>query len=97
MLGKHEFQILLTPGHSPGSIGLLLPGHLFSGDILFAGSVGIDAIPGSGPLWGASFEQEIRSIRTRIFPLPPGTVVHPGHGPDTTVGVERATNPFAAL
>jgi hydroxyacylglutathione hydrolase len=95
--GSIGLEILSLPGHSPGSLGLYMPGHLFCGDTLFAGSVGVDSIPGIGPLWGASLETEIRSIRERIFPLPGGTIVHPGHGPDTTVGTEKATNPFAAL
>jgi hydroxyacylglutathione hydrolase len=95
--GGLSFEVMSLPGHSPGSIGIYTPGHLFSGDTLFAGSVGVDSIPGIGPLWGASLETEICSIRERIFALPDGTLVHPGHGPDTTVGTEKATNPFAGL
>ncbi len=94
--GSLECRVIHLPGHSPGSIGLLFPGHLISGDTLFKGSIGVDSIPGVGRLWGASCAKEIESIRARIFPLPDETVVHPGHGPDTTVGEERRSNPFAA-
>jgi len=95
--GRLRLEVIGLPGHSPGSIGLYFPGHLIGGDTLFAGSVGVDSIPGIGPLWGASLETEIRSIRERIFTLPDSTVVHPGHGPDTTVGTEKATNPYASI
>lgn len=95
--GVPDSVVMHLPGHSPGSIGLLFPGHLVSGDTLFKGSIGIDSLPGLGPLWGASIAVEIESIRTRIFTLPPGTVVHPGHGPDTTAGDEARSNPFAAV
>lgn len=96
-IGSIGFEVLHLPGHSPGSVGLLCDGHLISGDTLFRDSVGVDSIPGLGRLWHASIEEEISSIRNRIFRLPPGTVVHPGHGPDTTVGHEMRNNPFAAL
>lgn len=95
--GSLECTVIHLPGHSPGSVGLLFPGHLFSGDTLFKGSVGVVSLPGIGDLWGASMETEIDSIRRKIFTLPPSTVVHPGHGPDTTVGEEMRSNPFAAV
>jgi len=95
--GSLECTVIHLPGHSPGSVGLLFPGHLFSGDTLFKGSVGVVSLPGIGDLWGASMETEIDSIRRKIFALPPSTVVHPGHGPDTTVGEEMRSNPFAAV
>ena len=95
--GSLECTVIHLPGHSPGSVGLLFPGHLFSGDTLFKGSVGVVSLPGIGDLGGASMETEIDSIRRKIFALPPSTVVHPGHGPDTTVGEEMRSNPFAAV
>ncbi len=95
--GSLECTVIHLPGHSPGSVGLLFPGHLFSGDTLFKGSVGVVRMPGLGDLWGASMATEIDSIRRRIFALPPSTIVHPGHGPDTTVGEEMRSNPFAAV
>ncbi|MBN1434195.1 MBL fold metallo-hydrolase [Candidatus Fermentibacterales bacterium] len=101
--GGPSLTVLGLPGHSPGSIGLRWtagpgegPGFVISGDILFQGSVGTDSIPGHGPLWGASLEAEIETIRKRLLVLPDDTVIHPGHGPSTTVGEERAHNPFLA-
>jgi glyoxylase-like metal-dependent hydrolase (beta-lactamase superfamily II) len=80
--------VLHTPGHTPGGISLLGDGHLFCGDTVFAGSVGRTDFP------GGSARELRRSIETKIAVLPDDTVVHPGHGPDTTVGAERARNPF---
>lgn len=87
-VGELEFQILPVPGHSPGGICLYADGHLFSGDALFAGSVGRTDLP------GGSHEQLVRGIREKLFPLADETVVHPGHGPATTIGREKLTNPF---
>ncbi|MDP9051664.1 MAG: MBL fold metallo-hydrolase [Acidobacteriota bacterium] len=83
-------QILHTPGHTQGSICLYLPEKklLLAGDTLFAGSVGRTDLPGGdGPML-------IRSIHEKLLPLPDETVVVPGHGPKTTIGDERETNPF---
>ncbi|MCL4079190.1 MBL fold metallo-hydrolase [Coriobacteriia bacterium Es71-Z0120] len=82
-----ELAVLHTPGHTPGSICLHGDGHLFSGDTLFAGSVGRTDFPGGDARTMA------RSI-ARLAALPDETVVHPGHGPDTTIGRERRINPF---
>jgi glyoxylase-like metal-dependent hydrolase (beta-lactamase superfamily II) len=85
-------SILFTPGHTQGSVCLYLPeqGLLLAGDTLFAGSVGRTDLPGGdGPTL-------IRSIHSKLLPLPDSTVVIPGHGPKTTIGNERATNPFLA-
>jgi glyoxylase-like metal-dependent hydrolase (beta-lactamase superfamily II) len=83
-------NILFTPGHTQGSVCLYLPGEqlLLAGDTLFAGSVGRTDLPGgdSGTL--------IRSIHNKLLPLPDDTVVVPGHGPRTTIGEERQSNPF---
>lgn len=82
--------VILTPGHTPGSLCLHLPEHnlLLAGDTLFAGSVGRTDLPGghTGTL--------IASIRDRLLHLPDTTKVIPGHGEDTTIGVERRSNPF---
>jgi hydroxyacylglutathione hydrolase len=86
--GELTLEVLHTPGHTQGSISLLADGHLFSGDTLFSGSVGRSDFPG-GDARALS-----RSIAEKIAPLPDDTVVHPGHGPDTTVGRERRMNPF---
>jgi len=89
--GSHKLDVRHTPGHSPGSVCLVLPETvpiLFSGDTLFAGSIG------RTDLWGGSFDQIIASIRSKLLTMPDETVVIPGHGPRTTIGAERRTNPF---
>ncbi len=87
-VGSVELEVLHTPGHTPGGISLLGEGHLFSGDLVFAGSVGRTDFPGGD---AGALE---RSIAEKVAPLPDETVIHPGHGPDTTVGRERRVNPF---
>lgn len=82
-----ELAVLHTPGHTPGSICLFGSGHLFSGDTLFSGSVGRTDFEGGDP------KAMARSI-ARLAGLPDDTLVHPGHGPDTTIGRERRINPF---
>jgi hydroxyacylglutathione hydrolase len=83
-------NILHTPGHSPGSICLHLPAEnmLIAGDTLFAGSVGRTDFP------GGDARQLIRSIYTKLLPLANSTIVVPGHGGNTTIGAERASNPY---
>lgn len=77
-----------TPGHTPGSITFLSGSEFFSGDLLFAGSIGRTDFP------GGSFEQIQESLQRVALALPDDTVVRPGHGPDTTIGRERVSNPF---
>ena len=86
--GPHRFAVLHVPGHSPGSICLLGDGVLVCGDVLFRGSIGRTDIP------GGSLPQLLAGIRAKLMPLPDGTRVLPGHGPETTIGHERRTNPF---
>jgi glyoxylase-like metal-dependent hydrolase (beta-lactamase superfamily II) len=89
--GAQPLRVMHTPGHSPGSLCLHLPGEthtLFSGDTLFQSSIG------RTDLWGGSFDQIIRSIRDSLLQLPDATRVFPGHGPPTTIGEEREMNPF---
>ena len=83
-------QVLHTPGHTPGSICLLFPDHhlLLAGDTLFAGSIGRTDLP------GGDGQQILRSLRGRLLVLPDSTRVVPGHGPETTIGEERQSNPF---
>ncbi len=87
-----EIDVIFTPGHSPGHVSYSVQGEeaLFSGDVLFQGSVGRVDLPGGD--WGTLLE----SIRTLIDGHPPETVVHPGHMGLTTLGAERASNPFLA-
>jgi glyoxylase-like metal-dependent hydrolase (beta-lactamase superfamily II) len=93
-LGGLTFRILHVPGHTPGSICLYAhPASaprpvLFSGDTLFAGGIGRTDFP------GGDTEQLLTAIREKLFTLPEETVVYPGHGPSSTIGYERQTNPF---
>jgi glyoxylase-like metal-dependent hydrolase (beta-lactamase superfamily II) len=87
-VGEHTFKVFHVPGHSPGGICLLGDGHLFVGDVLFAGSIGRTDLP------GGDFDALVKGVRERLFSLPDETIVHPGHGPDTTIGQERRMNPF---
>ena len=87
-----------TPGHTPGSVTFRSPydgGHdipevMFSGDLLFAGSIGRTDLP------GGDFAQMARSLATKVLPLDDAVVVLPGHGPQTTIGAERRSNPYLA-
>ncbi len=87
-LGELDFEIRHAPGHTTGEVLIYRPDFLIVGDVLFAGSVGRTDLPGGDPesLW--------RSIDEQILTLPDKTMVLPGHGPMTTVGKERKTNPF---
>jgi glyoxylase-like metal-dependent hydrolase (beta-lactamase superfamily II) len=89
-----EFTIGHTPGHTPGSVTFAAPGQrpddapaLFSGDLLFAGSIGRTDLP------GGDHAQMLRSL-AKTLTLPDATIVLPGHGPQTTIGAERVSNPF---
>jgi len=86
-VGRTSLRVIHIPGHTPGSIGFVHGGVLFSGDTLFCGGVGRTDLP------GGSWKDLERSIRERILTLPEETVVLPGHGPWTTVEQERASNP----
>ena len=98
--GDYEVRVHHTPGHCPGGVCLEIGGrgkgeggregerHLFVGDTLFAGSIGRTDLP------GGNHEVLMRSITSVLFPLGDAATVHPGHGPDTTIGRERRTNPF---
>ena len=89
-VGDLRVRVLATPGHSPGGISLWVEGEdvVFSGDALFREGVGRTDFPGS------SSEVLMRSIRQRLYTLPDETAVYPGHGPSTTIGHERANNPW---
>ena len=85
-----DFEVLSVPGHSPAHLAYAADGHLFSGDVLFAGSVGRVDLP------GADWDTLLDSIRMLVERFPPETVVHPGHGSATTLGAELQRNPFLA-
>ncbi|HEY6292604.1 MAG TPA: MBL fold metallo-hydrolase [Terriglobia bacterium] len=89
--GGRSVEVLHTPGHSPGSLSLYLPGdeqRVFSGDTLFQSSIG------RTDLWGGSYAEILRSIEGKLLVLPDLIPVFPGHGPSTTIGEERQFNPF---
>jgi len=83
-----HFLVLHTPGHTPGGICLLGQGVVFTGDTLFNYGVGRTDLP------GGSHSQLLNSLHTKLMVLPNGTIVYPGHGPETTIGAERRGNPF---
>jgi hydroxyacylglutathione hydrolase len=85
-----ELECVAIPGHSPAHVAFFADGCLFSGDLLFAGSVGRVDLP------GADWDTLLDSVRTLAGRYPPETVVYPGHGPETTLGVELERNPFLA-
>ena len=89
-VGSLSSTVIHTPGHTEGSICLHFPEQntLFAGDTLFAGSIGRTDLP------GGSFEKIIRSLHNQLLQLPDETQVVPGHGPMTTIGQERESNPF---
>lgn len=88
-----ELRAMNVTGHSPGSMVYLVEDgdalHAFCGDVLFANSIGRGDLPG-----GEGEEAIVANIRTKLFTLPEETIVHPGHGPETTIGKEKEDNPF---
>lgn len=88
--GRETLNVLHVPGHAPGNIALTWPGHAIIGDTVFAGSIG------RTDLEGADLQTLMHSIRTKILTLPGDTILHPGHGPTTTVDREKRINPFLA-
>jgi glyoxylase-like metal-dependent hydrolase (beta-lactamase superfamily II) len=86
--GEESLRVLHTPGHSPGGICFLGSREIFAGDTLFAGSIGRFDFP------GGSYNTLIEGISSKILSLPEDLLVYPGHGPATTVGQEKRTNPF---
>jgi len=87
-IGGARFEVRHTPGHSPGSVAFVGHGRVFGGDVLFSGSVGRTDLP------GGDAATLLTTIDREFLTLPDSTIVHSGHGPDTTIGVERTTNPF---
>jgi len=87
-IGNMHFEVLHTPGHTPGGICFLGGGVVFSGDTLFNYGIGRTDLP------GGNYHQLLNSIRTKLMVLSDDTIVYPGHGPATTIGAERQGNPF---
>jgi len=89
-VGKHELQVLFVPGHSPGHVAFYSEKDktLISGDVLFYNSIGRTDLP------GGNFDTLMLSIREKLFVLPDDVRVCPGHGPNTSIGFEKLTNPF---
>jgi len=87
-LGRFMISVIHTPGHSPGGVCFHAPGVVFTGDTLFAGSIGRTDFP------GGSHQQLVQGVIEEIFPLGDDLRVYPGHGPHTTIGREKKTNPF---
>lgn len=88
--GKHQLELIFAPGHSPGHLCFYHPGQgfLIGGDVLFYNSIGRTDLP------GGNHEQLLASIAQQLYVLPDETVVYPGHGPETSIGHEKKTNPF---
>ncbi len=87
-VGSSKLEVRHTPGHSPGHVSLIGDGFALVGDCVFAGSIGRTDLP------GGDFRTLIESIQERLLTLPDDTILYSGHGPATTVGQERAMNPF---
>jgi len=87
-LCQARLEVFHTPGHSPGSVSFLMGHHLFGGDVLFRRSVGRTDLRGGDPM------ALLDSIHNKLFMLPDDVIVHPGHGPSTTIGYEKANNPY---
>lgn len=89
-IGEGELEVIHVPGHSPGGIALYdaKDGFLISGDTLFEGSIG------RTDLQGGNLARLLESVKKRLYTLPDSTVVYPGHGPATTIGKEKTSNPF---
>jgi len=87
-VGELVFAVMHTPGHSPGGICLHITGAVFTGDTLFAGSIGRSDLP------GGDGDRLLRSLHERLMTLPGETVVYPGHGPTSTIAAEKRCNPF---
>jgi hydroxyacylglutathione hydrolase len=86
--GTYRLRIIHTPGHSPGGVCISGPGVVFTGDTLFAGSIGRTDFP------GGDHNRLIKGVKERIFPLGDGLRIYPGHGPSSTIGHEKMHNPF---
>lgn len=90
-VGATTLRVIDCPGHSPGHVALVGDGYIIGGDVLFAGGIGRTDLP------GGDAQQLFDSIREKFMTLSDDTIVYSGHGPATTIGRERATNPFMSM
>jgi hydroxyacylglutathione hydrolase len=90
MFGNSYLEILFLPGHSPGHLGFYSPlqNFIIAGDVLFSGSIGRTDLP------MGDYDTLVSSIKNKLYKLPESTTVYPGHGPETTIGIEKKSNPF---
>jgi glyoxylase-like metal-dependent hydrolase (beta-lactamase superfamily II) len=88
LFGTCSFKVLHTPGHTPGGVSFYSPGVVFTGDTLFAGSIGRTDLP------RGSYQALIKGVRGKLFLLDDSVRVYPGHGPQSTIGQEKQYNPF---
>jgi glyoxylase-like metal-dependent hydrolase (beta-lactamase superfamily II) len=93
VVGNQQLKVLFVPGHSPGHVAFYHEGDkvLLGGDVLFRGSVGRTDLP------GGDMDTLLESIHEKLFTLPDDVTVYPGHGPTTTIGFEKTSNPFCAI
>lgn len=87
-IGDIKIKCVLTPGHTPGGVSFIIPKEVFTGDSLFLGSIGRTDFA------GGDYDTLINSIKTKLMILPDDFIVHPGHGPYTSIGKEKISNPF---
>ena len=87
-IGELSLNILHTPGHTPGSISIVVEKNVFTGDALFAGGIGRTDLPGS------NYDLLMQSISEKLLTLPDDFIIYPGHGPSSTIGIEKKGNPW---
>ena len=90
-IGRNILKVLHTPGHTPGSVSYVFDGGVFTGDTLFAGSIG------RTDMFGGDIELLVKSVVEKLFKLPDQYVIYPGHGPTSTIGVEKKFNPYVGV
>jgi len=90
-IGRNILKVLHTPGHTPGSVSYVFDGGVFTGDTLFAGSIG------RTDMFGGDIKLLVKSVVEKLFKLPDQYVIYPGHGPTSTIGVEKKFNPYVGV
>ena len=90
-IGRNILKVLHTPGHTPGSVSYVFDGGVFTGDTLFAGSIG------RTDMFGGDIELLVKSVIEKLFKLPDQYAIYPGHGPTSTIGIEKKFNPYVGV